>query len=243
MKILIVLPAYNEELVIAKNTKQVLDFCQHNIINDQYLIIIADNKSTDKTAEIGQSLAQQYKEVTYLYIDQKGKGIAWRQAFFKYEADIYIVMDIDLAVDLEAVKLLINNIKQGLDVVSGSRYLAGSKIKRSKWRDLTSLVYRFLVRKFLNTPLSDFQCGFKAINNKVKANILPQTKDNGFFLDTEILILAEKQGYRIKEIPVSWSAFRDKKRKSTVKVFETTVNYLKKIWQLKKDLKQIRIKS
>lgn len=239
MKILICLPVYNEELVLEKNTKTVFDFCQQNIGQQDCQIIIADNNSNDNTAQIGKDLAQQYEQVEYIYIAQKGKGIAWRTAFMKFEADCYIVMDADLAVELSAVIDVIKNIENGADLVVGSRYLAESKIKRSFFRDLFSIAYRHLARIILQTKISDFQCGFKGINNKIKANILPRTEDTGFFLDTEIIILAEKAGYNVKEVPVDWVESRDEDRKSTVNVLETSFDYLKKIWGLRKKAKKI----
>lgn len=238
--ILIVLPVYNEELVLAKNTKQVLNFCRENFTADGFRIVIADNNSTDQTAAIGRRLAEELKEVNYFFIGKKGKGAAWRAVFSKYEADIYIVMDVDLAVGLEATKLLVKNILAGNDLVIGSRCLKDSAVSRSFFRDLASAVYRFLARLILKTKISDFQCGFKALNNKVKKNILPLTTDNGFFLDTEIIILAEKQGYQVKEVPVNWSEFRDLERKSTVNVFETTVEYLVKVWRLRQRVKKLK---
>ncbi len=242
MKILIVLPAYNEELVVVKSTRQVLEFCQQDLSADEHLIVIANNKSNDRTRELGEDLARRFEQIEYLYLDKKGKGLAWRSAFQKYSADIYIVMDIDLAVDLRATKLLIEGIKKGNDLVIGSRYLKDSQVQRSRCRDFISKVYRFIVRKYLATSITDFQCGFKAINNKIKQEILPKTKDDGFFLDTELLMLAEKQGYKIKEVPVNWSAYRNLQRKSTVNIFETTIDYLKKVWELKKRLKKLQQK-
>jgi len=238
MKILIALPVYNEEIVLAKNVKTVLEFCQQNFSQDQLQIIIADNKSTDSTAVIAKQLIGQMPAVGYLYLPTKGKGLAWRQAFLANQADYYVVMDVDLAVDLSALKTMIADLKQGYDLVIGSRYLADSLVRRSLYRDLASKVYRYFVRWILASKISDFQCGFKGLNNSTKEKILSQTIDEGFFLDTELSTLAEKAGLKIKEIPVDWEEARDLKRKSTVNVFETTVDYLSKVWQLRRRLKK-----
>ena len=243
MKILIVLPAYNEEIVVAKNTLAVLAFCQKNL-SDDFSIVIADNRSSDRTPEISRELAtREPNKIFYERFEEKGKGLAWRQTFLKYEADIYIVMDIDLAVELTAVIDLIAAIKAGADLAVGSRYLKESKIERTYLRDLTSLVYRSLAKAFLRSRLSDFQCGFKGINRRLRDEVLPQTQDNLFFLDTEISILSEKLGYRVQEVPVNWSEFRDLKRKSTVKVAKTVFEYFYKLWQLKKRLGLKKIKN
>ena len=235
-KILVVLPVYNEEIILSDSTKKVVAFMRANFPSAVFRVVIADNNSTDKTGEIGQKLTAGFPEVDYLFFNQKGKGLAWRQAFQKHESDIYIVMDADLAVDLLAVKVLVENINNGCDLVIGSRFLAKSQLNRSVWRELVSRIYRFLARRILRTKVSDFQCGFKAINNTVRNRVLPLTKDNGFFLDTEIIVWSEKLGLKVKEIPVDWSEFRNTERKSTVKVWETTVQYLNQIKQLRNNL-------
>jgi glycosyltransferase involved in cell wall biosynthesis len=239
MKILIVLPAYNEQIVLAQNTREVFEFCQANFNQDTWEIVIADNKSTDQTKSIAQDLVRRFPRVSYLYLPIKGKGLAWKTAFLQNQADIYIVMDVDLAVALPALKELVANIKSGYDLVLGSRYLDQSQVKRSNLRSLTSVIYRWLVRFILGSRITDFQCGFKALNNEVKRNILAKTVDQGFFLDTELVTWTEKAGYKIKEIPVIWEESREAKRKSTVNIFETTFDYLIKVWRLRKKLKLV----
>ena len=234
MKILISLPVYNEELVVEKNTLELLRFCRQELAGHDFIIVISDNNSNDQTGEIGRRLASNYPEIEYIFIPQKGKGLAWKTAFLNYQADIYIVMDVDLAVDLRAVKEMVKYIGEGYDLVIGSRNLPDSRVKRSFSRNLISHAYSNLVKLILKTKISDSQCGFKAISQKVRENVLPQTKDIGFFLDTEIVIMAESQGYKIKEIPVNWVEARDERRKSTVNILETSWHYLRQIKELKK---------
>ncbi|MFA5048005.1 MAG: glycosyltransferase [Patescibacteria group bacterium] len=240
-KVLVVLPVYNEEIILAENTKRTAEFMRASFPTKNFKIVIADNNSSDRTGEIGRKLAEELPEVEYFFLNRQGKGLAWRQAFQKYQVDIYIVMDSDLAVELEAVKRLVETINDGYDLVVGSRFLKQSKLVRSVWRDFVSRTYRFLARKILRTKVSDFQCGFKAINNQVRDRVLPLTKDDGFFLDTEIIVWAEKLGFKVKEIPVDWSEFRNTKRKSTVKVWETTVRYLSQIKQLRDNLDKYKV--
>ena len=226
MKILIALPVYNEELVLEKNTNLVLNWCQNNITPNEFQIIIADNNSHDSTKEIGEKLATELLPVEYFFTPISGKGNAWREAFLKYNADIYIVMDVDLAVEIDDTKLLIQAINGGADMTIGSRFLDKSKVERSAWRELSSRTYRLLAQTILNTKTTDFQCGFKAINQKIKETVLPLTKDNGFFLDTELIILSEKLGYKLAEVPVNWSEFRNEKRKSTVNVLQLSLIHI-----------------
>ncbi len=238
MRILIALPAYNEELILGKNILTLLSFCRHNL-KDDYKLVIADNASADRTGVIGQELAKKHSEIDYLFIPQKGKGMAIRAAWQKYEADYYCFMDMDLATDLSALPVLINEIKGGSDVVIGSRFHRLSAVSRSLKRKLISLVYHYIIKIIFKLKINDLPCGFKAINNQVKINLLPQIKNNNYFFDSELVILADKAGYKIKEIPISWSDYRQIGRKSTVNVFDTAVKYLKEVWRLRKRLKKL----
>lgn len=234
MKILIALPAYNEAVVLEASVTKLVDFCRQNFINDEIKIVIADNQSKDQTGEIGRKLADKFLPVEYLFVSQKGKGVAIRTAWQKYEADIYCFMDVDLATDISALPQLVEAIKSGNDLVVGSRYHPQSQIKRSFWRGLVSKIYQLVFKVMLKLKLNDLACGFKAINNKVKGQILPKIENNNWFFDSEMTILMEKSGYKVLEIPVIWSDFHDKNRKSTVNVFTTSVEYIKKIWEIRK---------
>jgi len=239
-KILIVLPVYNEQLVIEKNALLVRRFCRDRLADYDCRIIIADNNSSDNTAAIARRLGDQCREIGYSYTPQKGKGNAWRGVFLREEADIYIVMDADLAVALEDTLKLVQAMESGADLAVGSRYLAGSKISRPFLRQLTSVAYRGLVRIITRSKISDFQCGFKALNKRIRDRILPLTRDNLFFLDTEITLFCEQLGYQVKEVPVDWSEYRNPKRKSTVKVAKTVIEYLIKIYLLKGRINSIK---
>jgi len=235
MKILIIIPAYNEASILKENILEVFNFCQSNLtINWQ--IVIADNKSVDQTLVIGKELADKYQQVEYLYVDQKGKGAAISAGWQKYQADIYCFMDADLATKLSALPELISGFLQGYDIVIGSRFHKQSKVQRSLVRKLFSLGYRLVIRILLGLKVKDLPCGFKAINSEIKANILPKVEDKEWFFDSELVILAEKRGYKIKEIPVIWSEPRNKNNKSRVKVISLSLAYFRKVWQLRKKL-------
>lgn len=239
MKILIALPVYNEELVLEKNAKQVLNFCRQNFISDEFKIVISDNNSNDRTAEIGRRLATEYPEIDYLFIERKGKGLAIKSAWQKFDADVYCFMDADLATDLRALPALIEVVDAGNNIAYGSRFHPLSKVERPFFRRFTSAVYRLLVKLFLSSKINDAPCGFKAISRRVRDELLPDIQDESWFFDSELLIAAACLGYQIKEIPINWSEFRDLKRKSTVNIFKTTIEYLRRMFKLKKRLKNL----
>ena len=236
MKVLIVLPTYNESLVIRDNLKKVLDFLDQNRLGFEWKILVADNGSTDSTVKILKETVENDRRVDYFHIPEKGRGRALKKAWSEDGYDVYCYMDADLATDLKYLKEALDLMASGeADIIVGSRTLKESKTERSIRREITSRVFNWLLNTFLHLGLSDAQCGFKFINKKAAKEIIPMVLDNVWFFDTEFLFLAKRANYRIKELPVNWVESRDARRKSTVKVFRTTIDYLKQIWRLRRE--------
>jgi len=235
MKILVVIPAYNEEKIIKLNLIILDSFLRSNLKNDQYLIVVADNNSTDATGEIIKKLETQYASIKYLYLPQKGKGLAIRTAWQKYrdEFDLFGFMDADLATDLTAFPALIEGIKQGNDLVIASRYLPQSQTNRSLLRRFFSFGYRLVLKIIFGTKIKDFPCGFKMVSQAVVKNIVPKIESNQWFFDSELLYLAEKAGYKIKEIPVNWREPRTKETRGTISLRKQSIEYLKAVIKLR----------
>jgi len=235
MKILIAIPAYNEAEIIKDNLIKLDNFLRTNLLADEYLIVVADNNSQDQTAKVVNELAGINQQIDYLFVEQKGKGIAIRSAWEKYlnEHDIFSFMDADLATGLEAFVPLIEKVKNNHDIAIGSRYLAESQNKRSLLRRCFSGGYRLVLRLLLGTKIKDFPCGFKAINKKTAQEILPLVKNNEWFFDSELIYLAWRAGYKIAEIPVNWQEPRTGENKSRVSLFKQTIEYLKELIRLR----------
>ncbi|PWB38774.1 MAG: glycosyl transferase [Parcubacteria group bacterium] len=214
----IVVPVFNEEAVLEKNILLLWEFAQKTLSHYNSQIIIADNNSRDNTAAIGQRLALS-RGIKYFFIPQKGRGLALRKTFLENQADFHVYMDIDLATDLSALPVLVRAlVEENYDLVTGSRFWPGSKIKRSLLREIISRGYIFLVKLMFRTKLTDMQCGFKGLNNRTVQNIVSQTKDQEWFFDTELLLLAEKNNYQVKQIPITWIETRNIGRKSKVRL-------------------------
>lgn len=227
----IVLPVYNEELILKVSILKVFDFCQQNLTED-WQIIIADNDSTDMTGAIGQALAKADNRIKYYKINERGKGLAVISAWQKFPSAIYIYMDADLSTDLKALPALIAGIKQDFDIVAGSRFLPDAEVKRSFFREIFSLGLRLILRVIFDLKAKDAPCGFKAVNQKVIDQIIPQIINHTWFFDTEMLILAERQGFKIKEIPISWHEHTHPGRASKVGAFRVAKDYLINIYRL-----------
>jgi len=235
MKLLVVIPAYNEEKILKDNTVLVYDFLKQNFSNFDWQLTIADNKSTDLTSYIAKSLEQDYVRIKYFYVDERGKGIAIKKAWQNFPSDIYCFMDADLATNLSSLPQLIDAIVQGNDIAVGSRLIRGAQVKRSILRRLFSLGYHWLTRIITKTKIKDLPCGYKAVNKRVVEQIVPQVEDNEWFFDSELVLLAEKQDYKIKEVPVVW--LEPKYRISRVQPLVLSWRYFKNLTELKKRLK------
>ena len=236
-KILIVIPVYNEEVIVNQNLMTLRDFCEKNLQNYDWRIVIADNNSTDSTAEIARRLEKESSgKIIYKFIPQKGKGLAIKESWKSFDADIYVFMDADLATDLSALPSLIKYIENGYDLVIGSRFAKGSSAKRPIIRKITSKIFSLITRLMFGLKIKDYPCGFKGANKNVIKNVLPDVKNCQFFFDTELVIRSAKKGLRIKEIPVIWQDRDRNKSKSKVSILKVTKEYLRELLKLRKEL-------
>ncbi len=200
----VVIPVYNEEHVLAQSIETLHSFLSTNLPHI-WRIVIADNASTDGTLAVAERLATEHPEVAPFHIPQKGRGRALRATWLGSEADVLTYMDVDLSTDLSFFPPLVAAIAdEDYDVAIGSRLKKGAETARSFRREFISRTYNVIIRGLMRTHFIDAQCGFKAISRQAAQEIIPHIKNEEWFFDTELLILAEKGGYRLKEIPVAW---------------------------------------
>lgn len=224
-----VIPVYNEEHVLAGSVARLYAFLGEHLPYE-WRIVIADNASTDGTLALAKKLTEQYPKVEVLHLDQKGRGRALRKAWLESRADVCSYMDVDLSTELEAYPPLIRSIAdEGYDLATGSRLARGSRTTRSFKREVISRTYNLIIKAVMWTRFSDAQCGFKAISRRAADVLVPLVQNNEWFFDTELLILAEKKGYRIKDIPVRWDEDPD----TRVKLGKTIREDLSGLWRLR----------
>ena len=225
----ITMPVYNEEAELEKHITKLHRFCTKNLNEYDWHITIADNNSIDNTNTIGKKLETAYNGINIFRLPEKGRGRAVKAVWVKSNADICCYMDIDLSTNLSHIPQLISSVKNGSDITIGSRLRSRSKvINRSFKRELISRSYNLLIKVLFQTKFSDAQCGFKAVNRKVVHNLIPIIQDNEWFTDSELLIIGEKAGYIISEIPVVWQDDPG----STVRVLPTALGDLKGLYRL-----------
>ena len=216
-----ILPVLNEEKIISASVSTIYNFLNTHFEDYNWQITIADNGSTDKTAIVSRFLSTKFDRVNYVRIAQRGRGRALKQCWTTSKSDIVAYMDIDLSTQLDDIKPLLDSILQHkYDIAIGSRLIKGSIVEgRSRRREFTSRSYNKIIQLMFSVNFNDAQCGFKAISRSVATQIVPLIKDDGWFFDTELLIIADKCDYRIKEVPVRWSDDPD----TRVKVFSTAL--------------------
>ncbi len=229
----ITIPVYNEKTRLANCIPELHKFLTNNNFNS-YEIVIANNGSTDETQVVAEGIASKYPNIKAVWIPQKGRGGAIKKVWSESEADILSYMDVDLSSDLEYFPALINSIN-GYDIAIGSRLLPDSIVVRSCKREIVARCYLCLVKSMLHTKLSDMQCGFKAIKREVAQKLMPLIADTGWFFDTELLILAEHLGYKIRELPIKWKENSD----SRVHILKTAIEDIRGIIRLRKRLKSL----
>jgi glycosyltransferase involved in cell wall biosynthesis len=227
-----VIPVYNEDRDLEPNILTLHKFLTANLAAWDWSIIIADNASTDNTSEIGARLASTLPRVRYYRLDRKGRGLALRTTWMESNADFVSYMDVDLSTNLKAVPQMMALFENGSDVVLGSRLIAGANITRCWYREIISRGWNFLVGAIFNTRFSDAQCGFKGLRREAKEIIVPQLEDTKWFFDTELLVVAEKQGFQMNEIAVEWIEDLG----STVQVLRTIIDDLGAMARLKTEL-------
>src|SRR5689334_19055836 len=200
----VVVPVHNEEAVLEQSIRRL-----HRFLSAEFpfswRIVVADNASTDATPFVARRLVAELPGVELLRLERKGRGRALKAAWSASAAPVVCYMDVDLSTDLRALLPLVAPLVSGhSDLAIGSRLAPGARITRSPKRELISRGYNRLLHTVLRTRFSDAQCGFKAARTDAVRELLPAIRDEGWFFDTELLVLAQRQGLRIHEVAVDW---------------------------------------
>ncbi|WP_375424714.1 glycosyltransferase [uncultured Friedmanniella sp.] len=226
----IVIPVYNEEVDLGPSVTRLTEFLGDHFPYS-YCVTIADNASTDGTWAQAQRLAAELPRVRAVHLAEKGRGRALKAVWAGSSAPVLAYMDVDLSTDLRALLPLVAPLISGhSDIAIGSRLARSAKVVRGPKREFISRSYNLILRSALAATFSDAQCGFKAIRADVAVDLLPMVEDNNWFFDTELLVLAQRSGLRIHEVPVDWVDDPD----STVDIVATAKEDLRGVARLLK---------
>ena len=228
VQVSVVLPAYNEVNYLQPAVEKTIQTL--NLFAQSYEVLIAEDGSTDGTAERSEELALQNPKVRHIHREKRlGRGTALNNAFKHSSGEVLIYMDLDLATDLKYLKPLVEAITvEGYDFSTGSRMLRESKAERSTSRSISSKTYNFLVRHMLGSKLHDHQCGFKAFKREPLMQIMDKVEATHWFWDTEIMVRAQRTGFKVKEIAVEWKSGKN-----------TKVNLFKDSWSMFRQIMEL----
>ena len=224
----VVVPVHDEEAALERSIRRL-----HRYLSAEFpfswRIVIADNASTDATPAIAERLARELAGVDALILERKGRGRALRAAWSASRARVVCYMDVDLSTDLRGLLPLVAPLLSGhSDLAIGTRLVHGARVVRGPKREFISRSYNRVLHATLRTRFSDAQCGFKAVRRDVLAPLLADVRDDGWFFDTELLVLAQRRGLRIHEVPVDWVDDPD----SRVRIVRTAIDDLKGVARL-----------
>jgi putative flippase GtrA len=226
----VVVPVYNEQVALASSVRKLHRYLTETLPFSAR-ITIADNASIDETPRIAAQLAEELEGVRVVRLEQKGRGRALNAVWADSDAPVLAYMDVDLSTDLAALAPLVAPLISGhSDLAIGTRLARTSRVVRGPKREIVSRCYNMILKTTLSAKFSDAQCGFKAIRADVARQLLPLVADTGWFFDTELLVLAERSGLRIHEVPVDWVDDPD----SRVDIITTATDDLKGVARLLK---------
>ena len=222
LRVEITVPVHNEARDLEQSIGRLAEFVR-GISLFESRIVIADNASTDGTLALAEDLARRYASVSVVHLPERGRGGALRTVWSRSDADVVSYMDVDLSTNLKFFPLLIHGLSIGYDVAVGSRRLQASQTERCFKREVISRGYNWIVKALFWNRFSDAQCGFKALDRRVAQQLLPHVRDNSWFFDTELMLLAERWGRKIFEVPVEWIEDLD----SRVRILPTALEDLR----------------
>jgi dolichyl-phosphate beta-glucosyltransferase len=202
----IVIPAYNEAGRIPATLNAVIDCVRQNRWSAE--IIVVNDGSTDATAQVVHEIARQAPEVRLIENPgNRGKGYSVRSGLLQALGEIVMFTDADLSAPMEEAQGLFEAIENGADIAIGSRWLETKRqtIRQPFYRRFFGRCFNAVTRLVMGLPFADTQCGFKAFTRAAAQTVFQLQTIERWGFDPEILFIALKRGYRIKEVPVSWA--------------------------------------
>ena len=233
----VTIPVYNEERDLEECLRRLHAYLRGTFPHS-FRITVADNASTDGTLKAAERVSRELREVTVVHLEEKGRGNALRKVWLASPSPVLAYMDVDLSTDLAAVGPLLAPLLSGhSDLAIGTRLTRNSRVVRGPKREFISRSYNFMLQSLMGAHFSDAQCGFKAIRADIAQQILPHTVDTAWFFDTELLVLAERCGLRVHEVPVDWTDDPN----SSVDIVQTALADVRGMTRLSKDMVTGRI--
>jgi dolichyl-phosphate beta-glucosyltransferase len=229
----VIIPAWNEERRMSASLQRVVAFVQEQPYPIE--VIVVDDGSEDATAAIVQEFAEKYAFIILIRNPHGGKGAAIKTGVAQGQGQYLVISDTDLAVPIEELPKFLPPVLDGYDLAIASREVKGARrINEPSYRHLMGRVYNLLVRLVAVPRIQDTQCGFKAFRREVARDIFPYQTIEGWGFDVEILFIAQRLGYRVVEVPVTWYYGAESK----VKPVRDTLRMFRELLQVRRNARQ-----
>ncbi|ELZ91763.1 dolichol-P-glucose synthetase [Haloferax mucosum ATCC BAA-1512] len=234
VEVSVVLPAYNEAQTVENTVRVTVETLEWFLPSDAFEVIVAEDGCDDETPAIADRLAAEDDRIRHYHSDERlGRGGALERAFEAADGDTLVYFDTDLATDMRHLEELVECVRSGeYDVATGSRWMPENVADRPSKRGVPSRAYNGLVRFFLRSDLRDHQCGFKAFSREVFETLRDDVEDNHWFWDTEMLVRAQRGGFRVAEFPVDWEPKGDTKVDLVRDILGMGSQIMRTWWQL-----------
>jgi glycosyltransferase involved in cell wall biosynthesis len=227
----IIIPAYNEEDRLPYTVEQIFSFLKEQSYPAEVLVV--ENGSKDRTFEIASEFAKHYPNLSVFQEKQKGKGNAVRLGMLKARGEYRFMCDADLSMPIAELKKFLPPALHDVDIAIASREVQGAvRYNEPYLRHLTGRVFNNLIRLLVLPGLQDTQCGFKCFRAQVAEDIFRYQTLTGWSFDVEVLYIAQRKGYQVREVPIHWHFKAD-----------TKISILKDSWKMFLDLLTIRLNA
>lgn len=235
MNTVFIIPAHNEQAILKESVARLYAWAKERFVSEDFAIVISENASNDGTDILASRLSRVYPEVIFIGSNVPGKGGAIKWGMAVLDAQQYVMMDADLSVELSSVGRMLDAANEDTLIIA-SRRMNDSEVTRPRFRTLVTATYAKLLNAALGLGVRDAQCGCKILPVRIRNEVLSDVQDDGFFFDTELLARSHHAGFRIHEMPVQWKEHETEGRGSSVRVMKTSLEFMKKLAMLKREL-------
>ncbi len=226
----IILPALNEETRLPRCLEQIDHFLQTQPYDAE--VIVAENASTDRTAEITREWAVDHPYVKLITLKERGKGRAVKAGMLAADGDYRFICDVDLSMPIEEIVKFLPPYADGYDLNIATREGKGAKrVDEPPYRHLMGRINNLLIKLIVLPDFEDTQCGFKMFDRVSAEDLFSVQQMNGIGFDVELLFIAERRGYKIREVPITWYYDPD----SRMRLVQDSLNIVREIWQIRQN--------
>jgi len=229
----IVIPAHNEEKRLPIAFEKIDAFLQSQPFSAE--VIVVENGSHDRTAEVAEAYSQAHPFARLIRVATRGKGLAVKAGMLAARGDYRFICDVDLSMPIEEILRFLPPHSDGYDISIATREGKGARrVGEPEYRHTIGRVNNWIIKLTAVRGFEDTQCGFKMFSRAVSEDLFDVQRMSGIGFDIELLFIAKRRGYKIREVPITWNFDAD----SRMRLFEDSLKLLLEIWEIHRNWRQ-----